>query len=157
MDHRRKPASEVTSEYEDSGLFKSKVGQLTLELVPLTTRNARKDLVVRGFMNRTTEIEVAFAGRRAKETGPLETRLSAMLQRASRAAKAAGKPAPDTYSVRLPVMVEGAWRPRFKRDDAGWETRDYYLFVARWSLLDNEGNTVTFGSPPLLRMPKNAH
>ncbi|MDW3222395.1 MAG: hypothetical protein R8G34_05815 [Paracoccaceae bacterium] len=157
MDHRRKPASEVTPEYEDSGLFKSKIGQLTLELVPQMSRNARKDLVVRGFMNRTTEIEVAFAGRRAKETGPLESRLSAMMERAARMAKAAGEAAPDIYSVRLPILVEGAWRPRFKRDKEGWETRDYYLFVARWSLLDNEGNSVTFGSPPIVRMPNNAH
>ncbi|MFK7882057.1 hypothetical protein [Roseobacter sp.] len=150
MPHRRKPASEVTPEYEDSGLFKSKVGQLTVELVPQMTRNSRKDLVVRGFTNGTVEIQVAFAGRRTKKVGPLEARLVAMLTRAKQIAATAGEPEPDIDEVRLPVLIEGAWRPRFKRDQTGWETRSYYLFAARWSILDDQGNTVSFGSPPLV-------
>lgn len=156
MPQRRVPQTEVTPEYEDSGLFKSKVGQLSVELVPQMMRNRRDDLVVRGFTNRTTAIEVAFAGRRAKEVGPLEERLKALLARATQSAALAGDPAPDIDRVRLPVLIEGAWRPRFKRDQAGWETRSYYLFVARWSILDNDGKTVSFGSPPLVRMPDHA-
>lgn len=149
MPHRRKPATEVTPEYEDSGLFKSKVGQISVELVPQMTRNDRMDLVVRGFANRTTEIEIAFAGRRAKETGPLEARISKLLAQAIQSAKAAGEKAPDIDRVRLPVLIEGAWRPRFKRDQEGWETRRYYLFVSRWSILDDDGKTMSFGAPPL--------
>ncbi|WP_187432012.1 hypothetical protein ROLI_009840 [Roseobacter fucihabitans] len=152
MSHRRKPASEITPEYEDSGLFKSKVGQLAVELVPQMSRNSRNDLVVRGFANRTTEIEVAFAGRRVKEAGPLEARLNALMNKRIREAKALGEKAPDIDHVRLPVLIEGAWRPRFRRDQTGWETRSYYLFAARWSILDNEGNSVSFGSPPLVVM-----
>ncbi|MDW3181260.1 MULTISPECIES: hypothetical protein [unclassified Roseobacter] len=150
MPQRRKPASEVTPEYEDSGLFKNKVGQLSVELVPQMMRNGRNDLVVRGFVNRTIEIEVAFAGRRVKEVGPLEARLRAMMTQAVKKAAASGAREPDTDHIRLPVLIEGAWRPRFKRDQAGWETRSYYLFAARWSVLDNEGNTVSFGSPPIV-------
>ncbi|WP_299405929.1 hypothetical protein [uncultured Roseobacter sp.] len=142
----------MTPEYEDSGLFKSKVGQISVELVPQMTRNSRNDLVVRGFANRTIEIEVAFAGRRVKEAGPLEARLRAMLSNAVRASSAAGADAPDIDYIRLPVLIEGAWRPRFRRDQTGWETRSYYLFAARWSILDDEGNTVSFGSPPLVMM-----
>ena len=150
MPQRRRPASEVTPEYEDSGLFKNKVGQISVELVPQMMRNGRNDLVVRGFVNRTIEIEVAFAGRRVKEVGPLEARLRALLPRAVKTAAATGGPDPDIDYIRLPVLIEGAWRPRFKRDQTGWETRSYYLFAARWSVLDDEGNTVSFGSPPIV-------
>lgn len=149
MPQRRRPASEVTPEYEDSGLFKNKVGQLSVELVPQMTRNDRKDLVVRGFVNRTIEIEVAFAGRRVKEVGPLEARLRSVRRNAIQAAAAQGMPEPDTDHMRLPVLIEGAWRPRFKRDQTGWETRSYYLFAARWSILDEAGNTVSFGVRPM--------
>ncbi|WP_299965836.1 hypothetical protein [uncultured Roseobacter sp.] len=150
MGYRRKPPSEITPEYEDAGLFKNKVGQISVELVPQMTRNSRNDLVVRGFVNRTIEIEVAFAGRRVKEVGPLETYLKAVRSKAVKAAKAKGLPEPDIDRMRLPVLIEGAWRPRFQRDQAGWETRSYYLFAARWSVLDGEGNTVSFGSRPLV-------
>lgn len=150
MAYRRKPASEITPEYEDSGLFKNKVGQLSVELVPQMMRNDRKDLVVRGFVNRTIEIEVAFAGRRVKEVGPLEARLRAVRTNAINAAAAKGAPEPEIDHMRLPVLIEGAWRPRFKRDQTGWETRSYYLFAARWSILDGEGNTISFGVPPMV-------
>ncbi|MGZ2258418.1 hypothetical protein [Roseobacter sp. A03A-229] len=150
MPQRRRPASEVTPEYEDSGLFKNKVGQLQVELVPQSTYNGRNDLVVRGFVNRTIEIEVAFAGRRVKEVGPLEARLQMVRAKAIREAAEKGLPTPDIDHMRLPVLIEGAWRPRFKRDQTGWETRSYYLFAARWSILDDDGNTVSFGARPLV-------
>lgn len=150
MPHRRRPASEITPEYEDSGLFKTKVGEIQVELVPQSTLTTRKDLVVRGFVNRTIDIEVAFAGRRVKEVGPLEARLQRVRREAIRAAADQGLPPPDIDSMRLPVLIEGAWRPRFQRDQAGWETRSYYLFASRWSVLDNEGNTMSFGTRPLV-------
>ncbi|GFE48384.1 hypothetical protein So717_01370 [Roseobacter cerasinus] len=150
MSYRRKPASEVTPEYEDSGLFKNKVGQLQVELVPQMMINGRNDLVVRGFVNRNINIEVAFAGRRVKEAGPLEARLKQVRAKAIKEAAAQGKPPPEIDHLRLPVLIEGAWRPRFKRDQAGWETRSYYLFAARWSILGDDGSTVSFGSKPLV-------
>ncbi|MCV3272664.1 hypothetical protein MUB52_14600 [Roseobacter sp. WL0113] len=140
----------MTPEYEDSGLFKNKVGQLHVELVPQSMYNARKDLVVRAFVNRTIEIEVAFAGRRVKEVGPLEARLRAVRTKALKEAAEKGLPPPDIDHMRLPVLVEGAWRPRFKRDQTGWETRSYYLFAARWSFLDEAGQTVSFGVRPMV-------
>ncbi|MEP2640520.1 hypothetical protein [Roseobacter sp.] len=156
MTHRRKPASEITPDYEDAGLFKNKVGQLQVELVPQMTRNSRKDLVVRGFVNRTIEIEVAFAGRRVKEVGPLETRLRTLRSQAAREAGAPDGPGLDVDLARLPVLIEGAWRPRFKRDQTGWETRSYYLFAARWSILDAQGNSLSFGVPPMILAQQNA-
>ncbi|MGC3936501.1 hypothetical protein ACOTTU_01720 [Roseobacter sp. EG26] len=150
MPHRRKPASEVTPEYEDAGLFKNKVGQIAVELVPQTTRNSRNDLVVRGFVQGNIEIEVCFAGRRTKEIGPLEGQLRALRTHAVSVAAKMGEEKPDIDAVRLPVMIEGAWRPRFQRDQAGWETRSYYLFAARWSLRDEHGNSVAYGAPPVV-------
>ncbi|MBW4707802.1 hypothetical protein KX928_08390 [Roseobacter sp. YSTF-M11] len=148
MPHRRKPASEVTPEYEDAGLFKNKVGQIAVELVPQMTRNSRQDLVVRGFVNGNIEIEVVFAGRRTKEIGPLEAQLRSLRAHALSVAAKVGEPTPDIDFVRLPIMVEGAWRPRFKRDQTGWETRSFNLFAARWSLRDENGTSVSFGVPP---------
>jgi hypothetical protein len=46
------------------------------------------------------------------------------------------------------VRVEGAWRRTLQRDESGWETGTYHFVVARWSLLDKDGNTVSFGEAP---------
>ena len=49
--------------------------------------------------------------------------------------------------VRLRITLEGCWRPRFDRDDQGWQTRQMQLYAARWALLDADGKSVTYGEP----------
>ena len=61
----RKTSVEITPVYEDAGLFKTAICDLMLELIPQVRRNDREDLIVRGFVDRKTEIDVFFAGRRA--------------------------------------------------------------------------------------------
>jgi hypothetical protein len=146
----RKPPSEVTPLYEDTGLFKTAVRDMMLELIPQIRRNDRQDLIVRGFVDRKTEIDVFFAGRRAAEVGPLENQLKALMAYARKTASAEGSEAPNVTKIRLPVRVEGAWRRSRQRDDSGWETGSYHFVVSRWSLLDQKGNTVTFGEKPVL-------
>ena len=58
----RRPAHEVTASYEDAGLFKTAICQLMLELIPQMRRNDRQDLIVRGFVDRKTEIDVFSRG-----------------------------------------------------------------------------------------------
>ncbi len=144
----RKTSVEITPVYEDAGLFKTAICDLMLELIPQVRRNDREDLIVRGFVDRKTEIDVFFAGRRAAEVGPLEAQLKALMTRARKTATAAGAPPPSVETVRLPVRAEGAWRRSLQRDESGWETGTYHFVVSRWSLLDREGNTVTFGEAP---------
>lgn len=146
MPHRRLPASQITPEYEDAGLFKTKTVQIIVELIPQMRINDRKDLVVRGFVERHFEIEVLFAGRRTKEAAPLEERLSAMLAQARRQAAGTGREV-DIDLIRCPVRVEGSWRRHSMRDENDWETHTYQLLAARWSLLDKNGNAVPFGTP----------
>jgi len=148
MPYPRKPLSEITPEWEDAGLFKRDLCQMTVELLPQMSRNSRGDLRVRGFAGLSQEIEVLFAGRRTKDVAALERRLKNLLARARKAASAAKQPAPDVDNIRLPVRIEGAWRSRFKRDKTGWESRSYHLVAARWSMLDQDGNAVTYGAPP---------
>lgn len=154
MFYARKPADEVTAAYEDAGLFRTAICQMMLELIPQMRRNDREDLIVRGFVDRKIEIDVFFAGRRAAETGPLVTQLKAMMQHARKKASGLDQPPPEPEKVRLPVRVEGAWRRSLKRDDSGWETGSYHFVVARWSLLDKEGNTVSFGEAPAVTQPE---
>ena len=146
----RKPPSEVTPLYEDTGLFKTAVREMMLELIPQMRRNDRQDLIVRGFVDRKTEIDVFFAGRRVAEVGPLENQLKALMAYARKTAASANAEAPDITKIRLPVRAEGAWRRSRQRDDSGWETGSYHFVVSRWSLLDQKGNTVTFGEKPVM-------
>lgn len=146
--HPRRSAGEVTPAYEDAGLFKTAICQQMLELMPQIRRNERDDLIVRAFIDRKIEIDVFFAGRRAAEVGPLENQLKALMTRARRQASDICAPPPDVTKIRLPVRVEGAWRRSLERDDSGWETGTYHFVVSRWSLLDAEGNTVSFGEAP---------
>ena len=150
----RKAPSEVTPIYEDAGLFKTAICDLMLELIPQMRRNERQDLIVRGYVDRKTEVDIFFAGRRAAETGPLETQLKALMTHARKTATANKTQLPDIDKIRLPVRAEGAWRRSLKRDDSGWETGSYHFVMARWSLLDQAGNTVTFGEAPAVYTPR---
>jgi hypothetical protein len=144
----RKPADKIGDTYEDAGLFKTGICQVMIELIPLMHRNERGDLIVRGFIDRKTEIDIFFAGRRVFEVGPLVKHLRSMLETARQAATSAGEKQPKIENVRLPVRIEGAWRRSTQRDESGWETGTYQFVAARWSLLDVNGNTVSYGYPP---------
>ncbi|MEM1076823.1 MAG: hypothetical protein AAF665_18340 [Pseudomonadota bacterium] len=145
----RKPAGEVTAAYEDAGLFKTAICELMVEFIPLTRRNDRHDLVVRGFVDRKTEVDFFFAGRRVADVGPLEAQLKALMSIARQKAANSDRKPPEVEKIRLPLRVEGAWRRALQRDDSGWETGTYHFVVARWSLLDNDGNVVSFGEAPV--------
>jgi len=147
MPHRRKPAHLITPAYEDNGLFKSPVRRVTVGLVPQLTRNNRQDLIVRGFVEPRIEVSVIFAGRRAKKAEHLEAGLRQLLFHAK--AHATGWDQDMLDRTILPVRVEGVWRPRFRRDGGGWETRCYHLLAARWALIDGAGMTHLFGEGPV--------
>ena len=141
---RRKPASEITPAYEDGGIFKNELVQLMVELVPLTAKNSRNDLIVKGFVDGNSAIEVVFPGRRKVQAKPVVALLQAKLTHARKVAARTGARV-DVDTLRYPARIEGSWRPRFKRDDNGWETRQFQLFAARWILKDLNGKAITFG------------
>lgn len=147
-------AAAVSPFYEDAGLFRTALCDMMLELIPLTRRNERRDLIVRGFVDRKNEIDVLFAGRRAALVGPLEDQLKSLMTKARHQAKIREAAQPDVAKVRLPLRAEGAWRRTLHRDDSGWETGTYHFVVARWSLLDKEGETVTYGEAPIVATPR---
>ena len=150
----RRPASEITPTYEDSGLFKTTLCDIMLELIPQTRRNDWNDLIVRGFASRKTEIDVIFAGRRVASSGPLEKQLKSLLQKGRSKASDAAPSGPDITMVRLPLRAEGCWRRSLQRDNSGWETGTYHFVVARWSFNDAEGKTLSFGESPLVKLPR---
>lgn len=138
----RKPAHDVTPDHEDRGIFKGQIVQLTADLVPVYGQNGREDIMIKGFVSAGRPIDVVFAGRRRHQAVALLNRLKAVW---AQKARNGAKPAAD--SVRFPVAIEGAWRPRFACDDQGWQTREMQFFAARWAVLDSDGNSVTFGAP----------
>lgn len=154
MPQRRKPSMQHIPAYEDAGLFKSTITPIHLELVPHLHRNARQDLVVRGFVGKQQAISVVFAGRRAKQVAPLEAQLHSIMAQARRAAQGDTGTAFTTDQLRMPLKAEGAWRPTFLRDDSGWETRDYHFMVARWTMIDGAGNIDVYGAAPVLSLAR---
>ncbi len=149
MQNRRRPPREVSPEWEDMGLYKKGTGEFAVELVPEVSRNSRQDVVVKGFMNKGVEISVVFPGRRAREAVAVERRLKALLLRANRKAAAAELPEPNRDRIRLPIRIEGAWRPRFTRDASGWDRKSFQLLAARWAFVDHDGMTNLGGNPPV--------
>lgn len=146
--NRRLPSKLVTPALEDSGIFRNTVSRFSVELVPQFAQNARRDLIIKGFLDGETAIDVVFPGRRTALAEPLCDQLKSLWTRASATARYATQQI-EVDSVRLPTSLEGAWRPRFQRDDLGWQTRAHQLYVARWSLLGADGTTQTFGAPVL--------
>lgn len=148
MQNRRTPPRKITPKSEDLGLFKKDLGQFWVALVPHIKRSSRGDLVIRGYLNGTSEVFVIFAGRRTKQALPVESRLKAMFARAARAAAKSQSDPPQINKIRLPVHIEGAWRPRFQSDDSGWDQRSFQLLASRWAFADAEGVTNLGGRPP---------
>lgn len=140
----------VSPDFEDAGLFSGSICQISVELVPQMRRTDRNDLLVRGFVSGQHEVEVLFAGRRARDVGPLEARLKGLWTRARQTAEAARQESPDVDRVRCPVRIEGAWRRKTFRDESGWETHSYNFVAARWSLLNKDGQSISFGEPPAI-------
>lgn len=143
MKDRRRPDFEITPSYEDTGLFKTPVRQIVAELVPQMSRNSRRDLLVRGYIDGNYGIDVVFAGRRTKSIGKLERQLKALMHVRH------ADPLKDDVLPRIPIRLEGAWRSRFHRDRSGWETRSHQFMAARWTLLSAGGRGRAFGEPPV--------
>ena len=139
----------VTAQSEDRGLFRGLPVQIVVDLVADYTQNARKDLIIKGFVEGHRAIDVVFAGRRAAMAGPLMRRLRAVSAEAARRARTERRGF-DPDAVRLPVRVEGSWRPRFETDEQGWQRRHFQFFAARWMLADRDGTLKVFGTGLLI-------
>lgn len=148
QEERRLPANKVTPQHEDVGLFSKKVGQFQVELVPRFGENGRGDLLVMGFVQGDTAVEVAFAGRRTKEAKALITHLKTIWTRANQNLPERAEP-PKAEKVRCKVLIEGSWRPKYEVDKQGWQTHQYHLLAARWSFVNTAGKNISVGEPPL--------
>lgn len=148
MTNRRRPASQITPQIEDAGLFKREVRDVPVELVPVFSRNNRRDLVVKGIVRPGTEIEVVFAGRRLREAAALVERMKKLRAQGVRAAMTGHDAMLRIQQLRLPVQVRGTWRLRFEPDTSGWEVKSYQLLAAQWAFTDLDGSTVVCGWPP---------
>lgn len=152
MPDTRRPRHKITPDYEDNGLFRAPVRRITVGLVPQIFRNNRQDLVVRAFVRDGTEINVVFAGRRAKQAQKVEAQLRTMLFEAR--AKTPGWCPDGVDTIQLPLRVEGVWRSRFSRDAWGCETRHFQLVAARWAMFDDSGVAHLFGEAPVHLQPE---
>ena len=148
MTNRRRPAWQITPLIEDSGLFKREVRDVAVDLVPVFSRNNRKDLVVAGIVAPGTEIEVVFAGRRSRDAVSLIDRMKQLRTHGLRHADTGHQAMAALRKLRLEVQIRGTWRLRFARDDSGWEAKKYQLIAAQWAFHDLDGYRVLAGSPP---------
>ena len=144
----RKPSAQLTPEYEDFGLFKSDVLPVEVNLTPIVYRNGRHDLVVRGFAQKAQKFEVTFAGRRSAMAGALISNLEALKLSFVKQLKKTDDGPIDLEAVRIPILVEGAWRRRHWVDDTGWQQHVNQLVAARWSVKADDGRVMTFGVSP---------
>lgn len=148
----RRDRGEASPEYEDYGLFKGELCQLQVELTPSISNNGRSDIVVEGFIHGGSPVTVVFAGRRRLLFGPLQTRLKAThAKHTIKLKNQHGKDADLSFpltDVRLPVLIEGAWRMKFELDSDGFQHRVSQFVSARWVFATDGGDLKTFGSTP---------
>lgn len=147
---RRRPASQVTAPYEDGGLFKGGVIQATLALVPVFGTSSRGDATVRGFVDKSREVTVIFAGRRRPHFEALYTQLRYLFAQANYTASVRNLPPPDVNSIRLQVQCEGSWRAHIEQLEQGQSKRYMQFLAARWGFRDSKGKTLTFGTGPIV-------
>jgi len=150
MPQPRLPPRDLTPEYEDAGLFKHGVCNVLVALVPIVDHNSRGDVIIKGYVKDNLEIAVTFAGRRRVEVSPIVANLKSLGMRVLHAASENKIAAPDISTIRFPLQVEGAWRPRFEAKENGWDLRTYHLIAARWAVMDRQGKTMKFGAAPVV-------
>ncbi|WP_421686924.1 hypothetical protein [Tritonibacter scottomollicae] len=146
----RRARGAVAPEYEDSGLFKGGVIQVQLALVPVFGTTSRGDCSARGFNADGTEVTVVFAGRRRPHFQALYTQLRYMYAQAQHKDALLGVKMRDINSIQLPVQCEGSWRAQRQQDEQGQEQRSLHFMVARWAFQAHDGQTLKFGTAPLL-------
>jgi hypothetical protein len=136
----RRNSKKVSPQYEDAGLFQNTVCNVEVDLIPVMRKNNRGDLIVTGLVKGDLEIAVSFAGRRVLEAAPIIASLNALLDGQKHIA--------DVKKSRLPLKIEGAWRPQFVANESGFETRTFHLLAAKWTVLTDPESAVEYGQPP---------
>jgi hypothetical protein len=147
MEIRRK-LENVTPQYEDAGLFQNTVCRVELELVPIMHKNNRGDLIVMGLVKGDLEIAATFAGRRVTDAASIIESLNELLKKKDHLA--------DVRKSRLPLRIDGAWRPQFVSDGSGFEKRTFHLIVAKWAVMTANGPPREYGHPPAHMQPTAA-
>ncbi len=156
MVERRRESADITPEYEDAGLFRSRNVQLEAMLTASYWRTKRNDLVFEGWVQGSPHanklVEVVFAGRRVVEAESVLSRLKTIISRARNTAKRSGTPY-QAETVRMPIRISGCWRNRYFYDKDGWQSRQHQLVVAQWSFKDGFGSIVVQGIPSAVTHP----
>jgi len=142
--NRRRLSGTISPAEEDAGLFQTPILHLTAEIIPRFARNGRNDVIIQGFLNSGHEFDVVIAGRRAQQADPLLLHMRTLWSEANRVVRMNSEPV-KPEEVRCKISVDGAWRPQFKIDQEGWQTRRHQFLAARWSWTDQNGNDMQFG------------
>ena len=144
----RRAQQRASARAEDRGLFKRPVVQVPVALSAEVYRNNRGDVIFTGYTGGALSFEVVFAGRRAVMAAPLVSHIASVRDAEERAALRRG--AVINYEdVRIPIVLDGAWRTRVWQDRKGWQLRKHQLVVAQWRLGEVGAGTRVFGLAPV--------
>jgi len=143
----------ISPQEEDHALFAHPLGQCEVALIPKYATSKRGEHVIHGYLQRDSEVEVLFSGRRKTLAEPLMQRLNQLLEHAK--ARGIQDEATLTSKVRLRAAVYGSWRSRFTEDYDGCQTKRMQLVAAIWRIYDESGRPITRGSAPLLGRSKS--
>lgn len=142
----------VQPNYEDYGLFKGQLSCLKLNITPSMKLNGRSDAIVDGFVNKDTPVALVFAGRRRLLFGPLKSRLQFLESKHKKNMQdvTGEQELPDIRQtdVRLPIVIEGAWRMLFDQAADGFQVRTRQFVAARWMFKSESGLARRFGETP---------
>ncbi|GAB5431483.1 MAG: hypothetical protein EpisKO_08530 [Epibacterium sp.] len=150
----RRRSGPVTPEYEDSGLFKGGIIQVRLALVPVFGTTSRGDCTARGFNAAGTEVTAVFAGRRRPHFQAIYTQLRYMYAQAQQRDLLQGGKMRDVNDIQLPVQCEGAWRAVTTTDAHGVAHKNLQFMLARWAFQAHDGQTLKFGTAPVVAKTK---
>ena len=148
MRQLRRPASQITPDYEDSGLFKSDLCVRHFDLVPIVRQTGRADVEVTSVTPDGQVVPVLFAGRRRGQAAHVIALLEHLRAHLASPSVAGSPGRLRQAGASLQVEVEGAWRRLCRTDADGFLHRSYQFVAACWTLTLGDGQRVRFGSPP---------
>ena len=148
MRQLRRPASQITPDYEDSGLFKSDLCVRRFDLVPIVRRTERADVEVTSLTRDGQIVPVLFAGRRRGQAAHVVALLEQLRARLASSPFGGSPNRMRQSGVSLEIEVEGAWRRQCRTDPNGFLHRSYQFVAACWTLTLGDERRLRFGTPP---------
>jgi len=134
-------------QFDDAGLSRAGIVQVTVAVTPQIRSTRDGDLVLRGYVDEK-EIEVVFPASRQAQVTPLLRQLQQKV-RVIRQEEVSKGGLSLVDAIKQQLRIDGIWRVRLLAEINGMPVRRFQLVAARWRFHDADGVLHVGGEMPV--------